>query len=122
MRGYNDAGTMRVVQCFVILVLLLSVPLHAGNEVILLDAGFDDADLAGWRTSGDLCVAPSFCAGTPSGRYWVAFSTNNAADPITMCGSNSAGGLQSILRSPDLLFPFEPSQIRIDFQVKFLTN
>jgi len=80
------------------------------------------ADLAGWRTSGDLCVAPSFCAGTPSGRYWVAFSTNNAADPITMCGSNSAGGLQSILRSPDLLFPFEPSQIRIDFQVKFLTN
>jgi hypothetical protein len=95
----------------------------AAREAKLLNATFDNADLAGWRTSGDLCVAPAFCAGEPSGRYWVAMSTNNAAsDQMTLCGFSSLGGLQSALRSPDLPLPFEPSRIRVQFKVKFLTN
>ncbi|HEY4491481.1 MAG TPA: hypothetical protein VI958_05740 [Acidobacteriota bacterium] len=102
--------------------LLIATSVFAEDGELLLNAGFDDANLNGWRISGDLCVAPSFCAGEPSGRYWVAFSTNNAADPITMCGSASIGGLQSILRSPDLVLPFTPSKIRVEFNLKFLTN
>jgi len=103
------------------LMLLSGIAIADGR--LLLNATFDDADLSGWRTAGDLCVAPAFCAGEPSGRYWVAFSTNEAsADSITMCGSSSVGGIQSVLRTPDLPLPFKPSRIRIDFKVKFLTN
>ena len=39
-----------------------------------------------------------------------------------MCGSSSIAGLQSTLRSPNLPLPFNPSWIRVDFKVKFLTN
>jgi hypothetical protein len=104
-----------------ILTLLLTFPLFA-EERLLLSANFDDADLTGWKTAGDLCVAPSFCAGEPAGKYWVAFSTNNEEDPITMCGSNSVGGVESVLRTPDLAIPANFSRIRVDFKIKFLTN
>jgi hypothetical protein len=92
------------------------------QEQILLNANFDDADLSGWKMAGDLCVAPSFCAGEAPGKYWVAFSTNNEEDSITMCGANSVAGLESVLRSPSLAFGGKPSRIRVDFKVKFLTN
>jgi hypothetical protein len=92
------------------------------EEQLLLNATFDEADLHGWKIAGDLCVAPSFCGGEPSGKYWVAFSTNNEADPITMCGSNSIEGLETVLRSPNLAFRGKPSRIRVDFKIKFLTN
>src|SRR5215831_3138977 len=108
---------------FILACLMLLGGITFADGKLLLNATFDDADLSGWRTAGDLCVAPSFCAGEPSGRYWVAFSTNDAAtDSITMCGSSSVGGIQSVLRTPDLPLPFKPSRIRIDFKVKFLTN
>jgi len=108
----------------IVLVLLLSLPVFCAEEgVLLLNADFEDADLSGWRIGGDLCVAPSFCAGQPSGRYWVAFSTNSSkGDPITMCGGSAVEGLETILRSPHLLLPFKPGRIRVDFTVKFLTN
>jgi len=101
--------------------LLLSIPIFA-EEQLLLDANFDDADLTGWKAAGDLCVAPSFCAGEPSGKYWVAFSTNNEEDPITMCGSDSIGGVESVLRTPDMAVPDNFYRIRVDFKIKFLTN
>ena len=78
--------------------------------------------LAGWRIAGDVCVAPVFCAGEPSGRYWVALSTNDDKDTLTMCGGSSLQGIQSVIRSPNLPVSFKPSRIRIDFKVKFLTN
>jgi hypothetical protein len=104
--------------------LFCSLPAFAASrEVLLLDANFDNADLSGWRQAGDLCLAPSFCAGEPTGNYWIAMSTNSSkGDPITMCGVSSLEGLQSTLRSPDLALPFRPSKIRVDFKVKFLTN
>jgi hypothetical protein len=106
------------------LLLLLFVASNAFSEepVVLLDANFDTADLNGWRTAGDLCVAPAFCAGEPSGRYWMALSTNNSGDPISLCGFSSIGGMQTVLRSPDLLLPFPPTRIQISFKMKFLTN
>jgi hypothetical protein len=104
------------------LLLAVATTVFADDGVLLLNSSFDDANLAGWRVSGDVCVAPSFCAGEAFGRYWVALSTNNAADPITMCGSASVGGLQSILRTPDLVLPFNPSRIRVEFKMRFLTN
>ena len=106
-----------------LLVCCSTVASSAGREAILLNATFDDATLTAWRTAGDLCVAPAFCAGEPSGQYWVAMSTNNSAsDSITMCGFSSVGGIQSALRSPDLPLPFKPARIRVEFKVKFLTN
>lgn len=99
---------------------LYGEPAAAGE--LLLDAGFDDADLNGWRIAGDVCVAPTFCAGEPSGRYWVAMSTNDSSDTMTMCGGSALHGIQSVLRSPNLPVSFKPSRIRIDFKVKFLTN
>lgn len=114
---------IRVFRVVLFLCFSLAVPLFGENGLLLLNADFDSADLTGWRTAGDLCVAPAFCAGEPSGRYWVALSTNHSPDDsITMCGSSSVGGLQTILRTPDLLLPFKPSRIRVDFKVKFLTN
>jgi len=92
------------------------------EEQVLLNTNFDDADLSGWKVAGDLCVAPSFCAGEAPGKYWVAFSTNNEEDSITMCGASSVEGLESVLRSPSLAFSGKPSWIRVDFKVKFLTN
>jgi hypothetical protein len=93
------------------------------RESILLNADFDQADMTGWRLSGDACVTTAFCAGRPSSRYWVALSTNSAdKDSITMCGASSVGGLQTILRSPDIPLPFKPQRIRVEFNVKFLTN
>jgi len=92
------------------------------QEQVLLNTNFDDADLSGWKVAGDLCVAPSFCAGEAPGKYWVAFSTNNEEDSITMCGANSVEGLESVLRSPNLAFRGKPSRVRVDFKVKFLTN
>jgi hypothetical protein len=106
----------------VLLLLLAAVPSFAQNGRLLLDANFDTADLKGWRTAGDLCVAPSFCGGDAPGRYWVAMSTNNQDDSITLCGSSSMGGLETTLRSPDIPLPFRPSWIRVDFKIKFLTN
>ena len=108
-----------------VLVLLMTgwVPVFGESAgELLLNAGFDDADLVGWRTAGDVCVAPVFCAGEPSGRYWVALSTNDVKDTLTMCGSSSLQGIQSVIRSPNLPVSFKPSRIRIDFKVKFLTN
>lgn len=103
--------------------LMLVSGIAIADGKLLLNATFDDADLTGWRTAGDLCVAPSFCAGEPSGHYWVAFSTNDApSDSITMCGGSAVQGMQSVLRTPDLPLPFKPSRIKIDFKVKFLTN
>jgi|GEM_PF-2731263 len=101
--------------------MLLALPLFS-DDSLLLNATFDDADLTGWKTAGDLCVAPSFCAGEPQGKYWVAFSTNNEQDPITMCGSNSVGGVESVLRTPYLALRSNVSRIRVDFKLKFLTN
>lgn len=115
MRGFGAS-------CFLLLIFA-SISISAPAGELLLDAGFDDARLIGWRTAGDICVAPSFCAGDPSGRYWIAMSTNDAeGDSQTMCGSSSLGGFQSVLRSPDLPVPFKPSRIRVDFKIKFLTN
>ena len=95
----------------------------SAEESVLLDADFDNADLTGWRVSGDLCVAPAFCAGQPSGKYWAAFSTNSQnGDPITLCGTSSVEGMESILQSPYIPLPFAPSQVRVEFDVKFLTN
>ena len=107
------------------LVLLMTgwVPVFGESAgELLLNAGFDDALLAGWRTAGDVCVAPVFCAGEPSGRYWVALSTNDDKDTLTMCGGSSLQGIQSVIRSPNLPVSFKPSRIRVDFKVKFLTN
>ena len=108
----------------IIFVLFLALPVFCADDgVLLLKADFEDADLSGWRIGGDLCVAPSFCAGQPTGRYWVAFSTNSSqGDPITMCGASSVEGLETILRSPQYPLPFKPGRIRVDFTVKFLTN
>jgi hypothetical protein len=108
-----------------VLVLLMTgwVPVFGESAgELLLNAGFDDAELAGWRVAGDVCVAPMFCAGEPSGRYWVALSTNDSKDTLTMCGSSSLQGIQSVIRSPNLPVSFKPSRIRVDFKVKFLTN
>ena len=112
---------MRRVSFLALALFLLSLSVFA-QEQLLLDANFDNADLHGWKVAGDLCVAPAFCAGEPSGKYWVAFSTNNDEDPITMCGAQSMGGLETVLRSPNLAFSGKPSRIRVDFKVKFLTN
>jgi hypothetical protein len=109
-----------------VLILLTTgsvLPVSAESEgQLLLNATFDDADLTTWRVAGDVCVAPAFCAGEPSGRYWVALSTNDSKDTSTMCGSTSLQGIQSVFRSPNLAVSFKPSRIRIDFKVKFLTN
>jgi hypothetical protein len=104
--------------------LLLTTPFHSfAEERLLLNADFETADLSGWRVAGDVCVAPSFCAGQPTGRYWLAFSTNSwKHSPITLCGGSSVEGMESVLRSPYLSVPFRPDRIRIDFDVKFLTN
>ena len=108
---------------FLLILAPAVVALAGTRDAVLLNATFDDPDLSGWRTSGDICVAPAFCAGEPSGRYWIAMSTNNPdSDAMTLCGNSSLGGLQSILRSPDLPLPFIPSRIRVEFKVKFLTN
>ena len=113
---------IRAFACALLFIVIAGPALFAASA-LLLNADFEDANLSGWRVSGDLCVAPSFCAGQPSGRYWVAFSTNSADhSPITMCGTSSLGGLQSVLRSPDLSLPFKPSRVRVDFKVKFMTN
>jgi hypothetical protein len=107
----------------VVVSLLCMVAVVCAEESVLLDADFENADLTGWRVSGDLCVAPAFCAGQPSGKYWIAFSTNSQkGDPITLCGASSVEGMESILQSPYLPLPFAPSQVRVDFDVKFLTN
>lgn len=105
-------------------ILLLYFPiLCAQSDVLIFDSGFEDADLTGWRLAGDICVAPAFCAGQPTGRYWAALSTNSAnGDSITMCGTSSVGGVHSVLRTPPVPLPFKVSRIRIDFKVKFLTN
>lgn len=114
-------------RCFVRLLyafLLVAIPaVSFAEERLLLNADFETADLSGWRVAGDVCVAPSFCAGQPTGRYWLAFSTNSwKKDPITLCGGSSVEGMESALRSPYLSLPFRPDRIRIDFDVKFLTN
>lgn len=106
------------------LTVAITVPAFAkSQEFVLLNADFDQADLSGWRMAGDVCITQSFCAGTPTGRYWVALSTNSLEkDSITMCGGSAVGGLQTILRSPNLPLPFKPVRIRVEFNVKFLTN
>jgi hypothetical protein len=101
--------------------LLFATTLFAGDRE-LLNATFDDADLTGWKMAGDLCVAPAFCAGEPDGKYWVAFSTDNEEDSMTMCGSNSVGGVESILRTPYLALAKGETQVRVNFKIKFLTN
>jgi hypothetical protein len=107
----------------ILLLFLLLTAMNAdAEERLLLNANFDDADLTGWKIAGDLCIAPSFCAGEASGRYCVALSTNNEDDSITMCGTNSVAGLETVLRSPNLVLSGKPSRIRVDFKVKFLTN
>ena len=113
----------RVAGIGLILSLLIPSFIFARSGTVLLKADFDDGSLEGWRTAGDLCVTPEFCAGRPSGRYWVAFSTNSTDhDSITMCGSSAVQGMQSILRSPEMLLPFKTSRIRVEFSVKFMTN
>src|SRR5688500_16114426 len=112
---------MRRLSALALALFLLPFPLFA-EEQLLLNATFDDGEVHGWKVAGDLCVAPSFCAGDAPGKYWVAFSTNHHEDPITMCGGNSVGGLESVLRSPNLAFHGKPSRVRVDFKVKFLTN
>jgi hypothetical protein len=119
---YNWSRHMKraAIVCF----LLMAGVVFAGpRDAVLLNADFENADLTGWRTSGDLCVAPAFCAGQPTGRYWIAMSTNNSdLDGMTLCGFSSLGGVQSTLRSSDLPLPFAPARIRVRFKVKFLTN
>lgn len=118
---YNSPDMKRV--AVAVFVLWSGFCFAAQRSAVLLDADFNNADLSGWRTSGDLCVAPAFCAGEPDGRYWVAMSTNNSStDSMTLCGYSSVGGLQSVLRSPDLPLPFAPARIHVEFKVKFLTN
>jgi len=108
--------------CLCLIALIFAIPLFA-EERLLLSADFENADLTGWRFGGDVCVAGPFCAGQPSGRYWLAFSTNTwKGDPITLCGGSSVEGMESIVRSPYIPLPFRFNQIRIDFDVKFLTN
>ena len=107
---------------FLTLTILFFATTLFAQERVLLDASFDNADLTGWKIAGDLCVAPAFCGGQPEGKYWVAFSTNNDEDSMTMCGSNSVGGMESILRTPYLALAKGDSQIRVDFKIKFLTN
>lgn len=108
---------------FACFLLMAGVAFAASRDAVLLNADFENADLSGWRTSGDLCVAPAFCAGAPAGRFWIAMSTNNTeSDGTTLCGFSSLGGVQSILRSSDLPLPFAPARIRVQFKVKFLTN
>lgn len=116
---------MKFAVLFSLIVVIAVTPYAFGRskESVLLNADFDQADLTGWRLGGDVCVTAAFCGGTPTGRYWVALSTNSAEkDSITMCGASSVGGLQTLLRSPDLPLPFKPVRIRIEFNVKFLTN
>jgi hypothetical protein len=107
--------------CILFPFLLFAVFLFA-EEPSLLNADFDHADLLGWKLAGDVCVAPSFCGGEPAGTYWIAMSTNSEEDSITMCGSNSVGGVESLLRTPDLALPANSTKVRIDFKMKFLTN
>ncbi len=107
---------------FVFGLFMITAASLRGEGRLLLDADFDGADLTGWKVSGDLCVAPSFCGGEAPGRYWVALSTNNSEDPLTMCGSNSVGGVSTVLRSPAMALPWTASQIRIEFKVKFFTS
>ena len=120
----RKAGRFLFSLCFwaFALILVTSTGGVFAEEQLLLNATFDDADLHGWKIAGDLCVAPAFCGGEPFGKYWLALSTNNDKDPITMCGSNSVAGLQTVLRSPDLAFRGKPSRIRVNFKIKFLTN
>jgi len=118
--GYNGRVVKRT-PLLTFTILLFATVLYA-HERELLNATFDDADLAGWKLAGDLCVTSSFCAGQPDGKYWVAFSTNNEGDSMTMCGANSVGGMESILPPPYMAFAKGESQIRMDFKVKFLTN
>lgn len=114
---------MRQLKFFLLLLFVPSLLAAASHGKLILNANFDDANLAGWRTAGDLCVAPAFCAGAPAGKYWVAMSTNSGErDSMTLCGASSLGGVQSVLRSPELSLPFKTWAIRIDFKVKFLTN
>lgn len=123
---YNVAGMIcRLTKSLLLVALLILLPSlsHAESKgKLILDATFDDADLSGWRIAGDVCVAPAFCAGTPSRKYWVAMSTNSDKDSITLCGGSSVGGMQSILRTPDLTLPPKTRVIQVDFKVKFLTN
>src|SRR5262245_31785897 len=103
---------MKRVAVALLVLSFCSVAFSASQEAELLNATFDNADITAWRTAGDLCVAPAFCAGTPSGQYWIAMSTNNSgSDSLTMCGFSSVGGVQSVLRSPDLVVPFRPNRI-----------
>lgn len=112
-----------VLFCLVIVITVTPHIFGRSKESVLLNADFDQADLTGWRLAGDVCVTSAFCGGTPTGRYWVALSTNHAEkDSITMCGASSVGGLETIVRSPNLPLPFKPVRIRIEFNVKFLTN
>ena len=120
MINYNGYAVRRAC-IFSFTLLLLALPLFS-EDGLLLNATFDDADLTGWKLAGDLCVAPAFCGGEPAGKYWVAFSTNSELDPITMCGSNSVGGIESVLRTPYLALRSNASRIRVDFKIKFLTN
>ena len=70
---------MKRIAWVLVLLMIGWVPVFGESAgELLLNAGFDDADLAGWRIAGDVCVAPAFCAGEPSGRYWVALSTNDS--------------------------------------------
>jgi hypothetical protein len=117
---YNERVVKRS-QLLTFTILLFASTLFA-EERVLLNATFDDADLTGWKLAGDLCVAPAFCAGQPDGKYWVAFSTNSDEDSITMCGSTSVGGMESILRTPYMALKKGETRIRVDFKVKFLTN
>lgn len=105
-----------------ILLLAPALLFASSHGKLLLNEGFDTADLSGWRTAGDICVAPAFCAGTPQGSYWVALSTNSDRDSISLCGGSSVGGVQSVLRTPELSLPFKTWRVRVDFKVKFMTN
>lgn len=114
---------IRIAVLFIVANITANAFPESSKGAILLQTGFEDVSLSGWRWAGDLCVTEAFCAGVPSGKYWVALSTNQAdGDPFTMCGNSSLGGLQTVLRSPDLPLPFKPARIRVDFDLKFLTN